>query len=62
MPEIDPFDISHFLNQKVVLLEAGGSHIFKERSEDMGSWQVIIVINAIIIMINIIIIIIMGNQ
>ena len=63
MPEIDPFDPSHCLNQKVVELETGGSHTFKERSEDMGSWQVIIVINVIIIIINIIIDIIMvGGQ
>ena len=41
MPEIDPLDPSNCLNQKVVELEAGGSHTFKERSEDMGSWQVI---------------------
>ena len=41
MPEIDPLDPSHCLNQKVVELETGGSHTFKERSEDMGSWQVI---------------------
>jgi len=26
---------------EVVELEAGGSHIFKERSEDMGSWQAV---------------------
>ena len=45
----------------MVELEAGGSHTFKERSEDMGSWQVIIVINAIIIMINTITIIIMAG-
>ena len=62
MPEIDPLDPSNCLNQKVVELEAGGSHTFKERSEDMGSWQGIIVINVIIIMINIIINIIMGNR
>ena len=41
MPEIDPLDPSYCLNQKVVELETGGSHTFKERSEDMGSWQVI---------------------
>merc|ERR1712107_104684 len=26
---------------EVVKLEAGGSHTFKERSEDMGSWQAV---------------------
>ena len=45
----------------MVELEAGGSHTFKERSEDMGSWQVIIVINVIIIIKNILTIIIIPN-